>query len=458
MKKINRLLSFALPLAFATSLQAVELEFSGYMRAGIGANTAGGSQVCYGNGGVGHGVGRLGNECDTYAEIGIGAKLWEEEDRSFSVMTMISYGEYGEEFGTNGLTTPINDETMTNSGSDPSFGLAQFYGIGENVMGALPGADVWAGKRFYQRKDIHIMDLYYLNNSGYGAGIENIAVGSGFMSVAVLQDSQAFIGDDVTMPNSDYGDMKTNKLDIRYLMPFSDTSSIETAFIFGQPSLSTWQDDLLAGDPSNQINDATGYLINFEHALTFGNAGTFNKLALQYATEGFAYGMVNNHVGGAYNFKSIGYDYDNTGITGSSAFVDSGYRALNHGVVALGENIDISYALVYGVAETSNGLEDTKMNLVVRPVYKWNEIMSTAVEIGYEDREFNSPTAAQGGEVEAFDITKVTLAQQWSPLGAASGSFWARPQIRVFTSYYSGDDIVIEDADLMVGAQVEAFW
>ena len=40
------------------------------------------------------------------------------------------------------------------------------------------GIHLWAGKRFYQRKDIHIMDFYYLNNSGTGFGVENIAAGN----------------------------------------------------------------------------------------------------------------------------------------------------------------------------------------------------------------------------------------------------------------------------------------
>ena len=49
------------------------------------------------------------------------------------------------------------------------------------------GIQLWAGKRFYQRKDIHIMDYYYLNNSGYGVGVENIDVGLGSVSVALIK-------------------------------------------------------------------------------------------------------------------------------------------------------------------------------------------------------------------------------------------------------------------------------
>ena len=49
------------------------------------------------------------------------------------------------------------------------------------------GAQIWAGKRFYQRKDIHILDFYYLNDSGTGAGVEGIPVGNlGQASFAVI--------------------------------------------------------------------------------------------------------------------------------------------------------------------------------------------------------------------------------------------------------------------------------
>ena len=49
---------------------------------------------------------------------------------------------------------------------------------------------IWAGKRYYQRKDIHIMDYYYLNNGGTGFGVENIAVGNlGSVSVALIKNN-----------------------------------------------------------------------------------------------------------------------------------------------------------------------------------------------------------------------------------------------------------------------------
>lgn len=51
------------------------------------------------------------------------------------------------------------------------------------------------------------------------------------------------------------------------------------------------------------------------------------------------------------------------------------------------------------------------------------------------------------------DLNKLTIAQQWQ----AGKSFWARPAIRVFASMYDGD-MAVENNDVMIGAQVEAWW
>lgn len=59
------------------SASASAVEFHGYMRAGLGANTDGGSQYCYGTGGPNwHTVGRLGDECDTYAELALSQEVY----------------------------------------------------------------------------------------------------------------------------------------------------------------------------------------------------------------------------------------------------------------------------------------------------------------------------------------------------------------------------------------------
>ena len=88
----------ALPIAAAVAtalvaMSASAVEFHGYMRAGFGLNADGGSQYCYGDGGPNaHSVGRLGDECDTYAELSLSETVYEKNGEAFSVHTLVAYG------------------------------------------------------------------------------------------------------------------------------------------------------------------------------------------------------------------------------------------------------------------------------------------------------------------------------------------------------------------------------
>ena len=52
------------------SAQAIETEFSGYLRGGSGLNFEGGQQECFNNVGLPGNFLRLGNECGFYSELG----------------------------------------------------------------------------------------------------------------------------------------------------------------------------------------------------------------------------------------------------------------------------------------------------------------------------------------------------------------------------------------------------
>ncbi|MDR8459753.1 maltoporin LamB, partial [Acinetobacter baumannii] len=79
---------------------------------------------------------RLGNECETYAELKLGQELWKEGDKSFYFDTNVAYS--------------VNQEDDWESTS-PAFREANIEG--KNLIDWLPGSTLWAGKRFYQRHD-----------------------------------------------------------------------------------------------------------------------------------------------------------------------------------------------------------------------------------------------------------------------------------------------------------------
>ncbi|WP_336313994.1 Fe-S cluster assembly ATPase SufC [Escherichia coli] len=155
------------------SAQAMAVDFHGYARSGIGWTGSGGEQQCFQTTGA-QSKYRLGNECETYAELKLGQEVWKEGDKSFYFDTNVAYS-----------VAQQNDWEAT----DPAFREANVQG--KNLIEWLPGSTIWAGKRFYQRHDVHMIDFYYWDISGPGAGLENIDVGFGKLSLAATRSSEA---------------------------------------------------------------------------------------------------------------------------------------------------------------------------------------------------------------------------------------------------------------------------
>lgn len=154
----------------ASVAHAASIDFSGYMRAGTGINARGGTQVCFGLPGADT-KWRLGNECDYVIEPNLSAKLASFEGSDWHVHFMPSvYRAWGQvEAGTDELTT--------------RFG--QVYAYGTNIAG-LANGKVWAGRRFYNRLQTGINDQFLEINDGDGAGIEDMDVGIGKLSIGFM--------------------------------------------------------------------------------------------------------------------------------------------------------------------------------------------------------------------------------------------------------------------------------
>jgi maltoporin len=159
-----RKLPLAIAVAAGMSAQALAVDFHGYARSGIGWTGSGGEQQCFQATGA-QSKYRLGNECETYAELKLGQEVWKEGDKSFYFDTNVAYS-----------VSQQNDWESTS----PAFREANVQG--KNLIDWLPGSTIWAGKRFYQRHDVHMIDFYYWDISGPGAGLENIDLGFGKLS------------------------------------------------------------------------------------------------------------------------------------------------------------------------------------------------------------------------------------------------------------------------------------
>jgi maltoporin len=406
MKKIPLAVAVSAAILSPTLMASVTpVDFYGYMRAGTGIGSESGENPSFEK----NKIGRLGNENDLYGEFGLKKEVYNEDGVSFLVDSMIASGVTG-----------------NNGWEDGDFNIAQF-----NVQAKGLFADenivLWAGKRYYQRHDIHITDFYYWNTSGTGGGIENIQVGPGRLSVALLQDDGSQDSDELDSDgNAISEDVTAYTGDIRYAgIPLWSGADLELGFNYSYANEKN--DQTLAAD-----DGMMGTAI-----LTQAFNGGFNKTVLQGGN-------------GSYGAQMVGYGaggwYDRSGSNNDA----TGFRIINWGVAEFGDNIEFGHQVMFGAGSDVGGTDtdDTTYNLVVRPMYKWNKHMRTIVELGIFSETIDDVDA--GG-------SKATIAQGWS----AGNSFWARPEIRVYASYITdneGTALSGADNEMSVGIQAEAWW
>ena len=437
-------LSAAVALALS-SVAASAVDFHGYFRAGAQASTQGGEVYCLGNGNIGHKVGRLGDECDTYAELTLNQEVYNKANNKWTLNTLVAYGT------AEGNRDLQGDSWQGVGGDGPWNG--QRLSIRELWTGYQTdaGYQIWAGKRFYQRKDIHLLDLYYLNNSGYGAGIEGIDVGMGNLAFAVTK----WVNDG----SSDYN-RNVYKLDARWNgIPVGPLGNLDASVIYALPFISEQQEANAAGNArTNRANSGALVTLDLNTAVNSDSVNLMNHFVVQYGTNGFGYiGQNGNHAGDNYT-----PDLDDTGV-----------RVIDWGTLDAG-NFGLGYSLIW--AHVDNGDDHHAAgatwttersgwiySIVLRPEYKWTEFTRTTLELGYSSQKTNGWMAPG----EDPDVYKVTLAQQFTP----GKGFWTRPAIRFYVSYIGGDEFANgwdvgyknknKDGDeyqITVGTQVEAWW
>ncbi|MDH5897624.1 maltoporin [Vibrio splendidus] len=412
MKKVS-LIAAAVATTLAAG-SAFAVDFNGYMRAGTGISGSDGGDISF----MKNGIGRLGNENDNYSEFGFAEEL-KTGEQTWRLESMIASGAPG-----------------ANGWEDGDFNVAQFAVKAKGVLSFDEEATLWAGKTYYQRKDIHITDFYFLNTSGTGGGIENISLGETKLSVALIQEGEDSTadGNGGTKPNGAgyIADARLANIGL-----WSDaTLELALAYNFSTES----ENGKYEGDDGLL---ATGIIHQ-------NMSNGFNQTVVQLGTAGYGVQMANFWGSGAY--------YDRSGDQNDGF----GYRILNWGVMNLGESWEMGHQLAYlaGSDLGVNKHDSSQYSIVARPMYKWNDTMRTIFEAGYN-----------AGEVDNVDFggAKFTVAQAW----AMGDSFWARPEIRVYGSYLMDleedsfgagrdDDGNItttgSDNDFVVGIQVEAWW
>ncbi len=177
MKTIRSVVPHTLALAAALAVTQVHaVDFDGYFRTGPGGTSKNTARACY-DLGISGGHYRLGNECHLYGEFGL-TQTGTTEGVDWKARLMFNEFNNGTDIGT----------------SSSSFEQMYVEGKGFDIA---PGTNFWIGKRFYGRKDVHILDTFFVRMDGVGAGADQIALGgSAKLGVAYFSsDTGVGLGD-----------------------------------------------------------------------------------------------------------------------------------------------------------------------------------------------------------------------------------------------------------------------
>ena len=383
-----RRLPIAVAIAVGTlSAPSMAVDFTGYARSGIGWTGSGGEQQCFQATGA-QSKYRLGNECETYAELKLGQEVWKEGDKSFYFDTNVAYS-----------VSQQNDWEATS----PAFREANVKG--KNLIDALPGSTIWAGKRFYQRHDVHMIDFYYWDISGPGAGLEDVDLGFGKLSFAATRSSES--GGSYTFSSDQIRDYATSTandvFDVRLAgLETNPDGVLELGVDYGRANA---RDGYRLEDSASK----DGWMFTAEHTQSMLKG--YNKFVVQYATDALT--------------------SQGKGLPQGSSINNNGkmYRILDHGAITLADRWDLMYVAMYQNTDLDNDRGTEWYTVGVRPMYKWTPIMSTLLEVGYDNVK-SQQVSERNGQY------KITLAQQWQ----AGDSIWSRPALRLFATYAKWDE------------------
>jgi maltoporin len=375
---IFRLLPLAAALAAAAPAMAQPVDFHGYFRSGVGTSAGGGDQACFKLAGASTKY-RLGNECETYGELNLGAKVLEVKDGpTFKLNTMLAF------------VVPNQQDWEQ---FEPSW--RQVFVEVENFgTGPFAKASLWAGKRYYDRHDVHITDFFYWSNSGPGAGIENVDVGIGKVSYALRRNGNNT--GSTTIPNQ----TQLMGHDIRWKdIPVNTNGTLTVGL------------DLRHRRSDTGISNAGGQSITVQHHQQKIFNDGYNKLAFQYGK-----GALSNL---DYSFPNLAANKGDKAwrIVESVVWQPSAKLPLSGQATLVYENRDIA------------GAAGKWISFGARPVYHFTDRWSIATEFGHD--QFR-PDA--GGAKRS--LNKFTVAGQYG----SGSNFWSRPVFRAFWTHARWND------------------
>lgn len=346
---------------------------------------------------------------------------------------------------------PLYDSS---SSEDAEFALRQ---LNLQVKGLIPGqkdANIWAGKRYYQRQDVFLWDYYYLDISGSGAGIENLKVGPGNLSLAWTRkthDGQSYeLTKSFDRVEAGDGDLNINYFDARYGASLWNGGWTELCVTIESPNK---PDNADYNHFYNKDGELKGTFSNGTSTLVTGNivfSGSWgwNKTTLQWGNKGW----------------TSGSSWYNSWSDASNAWE---FRVINQGELQFG-NFHLLHAARYFYYDYDPDTYDTKTDdkykelaFTVRPSYQLSQYTRLIGEVGL----FWGKNEKVVGDDTSTQQQKYTLAYAIAP----AASLLARPELRFYVSYIqsSNDAKSVSDrfatgntynSGVNFGVQAEAWW
>ena len=407
MKKVNLLLAAVVAASVAAPSFAANIETSGYFR--MTANQGKGGQMTKWQV---NNVGRLGNEADDYGEFIARAEIAKVNDTTWTFQ-----GQW-QLFGDSDQN--VNDKSFLNNEA--------FLSV-TGLFDWDKDAELWAGRR-YLRQYVAIADWYYSNYSGHGAGINNLQVGPGKLSVFWSRTTKPSDyqwnkdNKDVYVKDSEFINNENGSKLTTYKKLGSHIDYFNADYTFG-----LWDGaELLVKDTYGVVSRVSG---DVHSKNELGNNNRFN---------------VELHVGGADYWNSTGVEWFHGAISGvesgGGAWVDvdenaksaHGYRLINQGYYKFNSSFGLEHVVSYGYA---GGFKDdhheTLAKAVVRPTLKLTKMTKLVAELG----AFRKASKDSEGDQSATNGQKYTLAYCITP--DTNNLLWG-PSIKFFVSYIHGDN------------------
>ncbi|MFN7726974.1 MAG: maltoporin [Rubrivivax sp.] len=234
--RLGTLAAAATLALLAAPAQAVD--WSGYFRAGPGLTSGDAARACYGLKGGSKGMTyRLGNECDFYGEFQL-SQGFKKDGIDYRVTLMTNH------------YTGATDTNGNGMGVEQMWAEAKGFDV-------APEATFWIGKERGRRGDVHIVDTFFVEMAGVGAGFKGQPMGGGKLGVAFYKtDANA------TQPG--------NRVNVEYVGLPTGADGALNFFV------TATKGDFTGG------TSGLGFTVRHDQAKLFGT-GLSNTLFVQYA-------------------------------------------------------------------------------------------------------------------------------------------------------------------------------